>query len=341
MSRDSNSSSPQTGSQPAPGPPKGRPRIDGIRKSRAMPLGNILSDVQGRAWSCIGILTVILVYAYGNSLMSVSREWEQPEYSHGYLIPAFAAVLLWMRREPFETAIPASHRWWGVALVLLGTAMRVYANYTVRFTMDYVSFIPCLMGIFLLVGGLRALRWAAPPIAFLMFMFPLPGFLKDNLLRPLQEYATRFSVYAMQTFGIEVFRDGNVIHLEQMDMNVVDACSGLRMLTIFLALSVAIAMIVTTRPWWERLIIVVSAVPVALLVNVIRITITGMLYNLNVREEIAQHFFHDFAGWIMMPMALGFLYLELLILSHLVIETETPYSGPRPGSFAPRGPATP
>ena len=145
-------------------------------------------------------------------------------------------------------------------------------------------------------------------------MFPLPGFLKDNLLRPLQEYATRFSVYAMQTFGIEVFRDGNVIHLEKMDMNVVDACSGLRMLTIFLALSVAIAMIVTTRPWWERMIIVVSAVPVALLVNVIRITITGMLYNLNVREEIAEHFFHDFAGWIMMPMALGFLYLELQIL---------------------------
>jgi exosortase len=142
----------------------------------------------------------------------------------------------------------------------------------------------------------------------------------------------------MQTFGIEVYHDGNVIHLEQMDMNVVDACSGLRMLTIFLALSVAIAMIVTTRPWWERLIIVVSAVPVALLVNVIRITITGMLYNLNVRQEIAQHFFHDFAGWIMMPMALGFLYLELSILSRVMIETEPPSAGPRPGSFAAGGP---
>jgi exosortase len=307
-------------------------------KSGQLPLQDILGDVQKRSWIAIGILTAVLVYVYGNSLWGVASEWEQPEYSHGYLIPAFAAVLLWMRREPFEAVVPTSHRWWGVGLILFGTLVRVYAEQNVRFTVGYVSLIPCLMGIFVLVGGLRVLRWAAAPIAFLVFMFPLPGFLKDNILRPLQTLATRCSVYAMQTLGIDVFRDGNVIHLEQMDMNVVDACSGLRMLTIFLALSVAIAMIVTTRPWWERLIIVVSAVPVALLVNVIRITITGMLYNLNVNEEIAKHFFHDFAGWIMMPMALGFLYLELQILSHLVIETEPPQVGPRPGSFALKGP---
>ena len=131
------------------------PGLAGVKKSPAMPLGKVLNDVQGRAWICIGILTGILVLAYGNSLLRVWREWEQPEYSHGYLIPAFAAVLLWMRRELFETTVPASHRWWGVALLLFGTAMRVYASYTVRFTMDYVSFIPCLMGVFVLVGGLR------------------------------------------------------------------------------------------------------------------------------------------------------------------------------------------
>lgn len=301
--------------------------------------GKLNADTQTRIWTWIGLLTVVLIFSYLNSLIRVAREWEQPEYSHGYLIPAFAAVLLWLRREPFDEEVSARDRWWGVALLLFGTAMRVYGAYTVRFTVDYISIIPCLMGVFVLVGGLRALRWAGPPIAFLIFMFPLPGFMKDNLLMPLQEYATRFSVFAMQTLGIEVYREGNVIHLEKMDMNVVDACSGLRMLTIFLALSVAIAMVVTTRPWWERLIIVISAVPVALLVNVIRITITGVMYNLNVSHDIANHFFHDFAGWIMMPMALGFLYLELLILSHLIIETGPASPSPRPVGFVPKGPA--
>ena len=143
----------------------------------------------------------------------------------------------------------------------------------------------------------------------------------------------------MQTVGIEVYREGNVIHLEKMDMNVVDACSGLRMLTIFLALSVAIAMVVTTRPWWERLIIVVSAVPVAILVNIVRISITGMLYNLNVPANIAEFFFHKGAGLLMMPMAMGILYIELQILARLIIETGPPAAGPRPMAFAPRGPA--
>jgi len=101
-------------------------------------------------------------------------------------------------------------------------------------------------------------------------------------------------------------------------MGVVEACSGLRMLTIFGALAVAITL-VTDRPMWERFVIAFSAIPIALLVNTIRITVTGILH-LTVGTEIADKVFHDLAGWVMMPMALGFLYVEFQILSHLVIE---------------------
>jgi exosortase len=303
------------------------------------PSRNLIEDTQTRTWILIGVGTLLLFASYANSLYRIAMEWQQPEYSHGYLIPAFAAVLMWMRREPFEEEVPSSHRWWGVLLLLVGTAIRVYGTYTVRFTVDYISLIPSLMGVFVLVGGLRTLRWAGPPIAFLVFMLPLPGFLKDGLLRPLQTIATQFSVYAMQTLGVEVYRDGNVIHLEKMDMNVIDACSGLRMLTIFLALSVAIAMVYTARPWWERLIIVVSAIPVAVMVNVIRITITGVLYNLDVSPEVADFFFHKGAGLLMMPMAMVILFTELAILSRLIIETGPATVGPRSVGFVPRGPA--
>ena len=94
------------------------------------------------------------------------------------------------------------------------------------------------------------------------------------------------------------------------------------MLTIFIALSSAIAMILTQRPIWERFILVVSAVPIAILVNVFRITITGVLYSFNVDSELVNHIFHDWAGYLMMPMALGLLFLEMQILQRIVIESD-------------------
>lgn len=274
------------------------------------------------AWIGIGVFIVVLIFAYANSFERVLREWKTPEYSHGYLIPAFAAALLWLRRELFDRDFPNWERWVGVGVLALGILIRVYAARTVRPIIDDASFIPCVLGVFIMVGGLRVVRWAGPPICFLAFMYPMPGVLRDNILRPLQSVATKFSVYAMQTLGVETYADGNVIHLEKMEMNVVDACSGLRMLTILLALAVAMVMVLSNRPWWERLAVLLSAGPVALLVNVIRITITGLMYNMNVSSEIANKFFHDFAGYIMMPMALGLLYLEVTILSKLVIETD-------------------
>jgi exosortase/archaeosortase family protein len=101
-------------------------------------------------------------------------------------------------------------------------------------------------------------------------------------------------------------------------MGVVEQCSGLRMLTIFVALSVAITL-VTQRPLWERIVIVVSAVPIALAVNIVRITVTGILH-LTVGQELADKVFHDLAGWVMMPMALGMMYVEFQLLSHMIIE---------------------
>ena len=271
------------------------------------------------SWVLLGVLSTILVYAHWNSLVMVAATWDSAQYSHGYLVPLFAAVLLWLRREPFGE-VPTSHRWIGLGILAFAIIMRVESTRNVIFTLDNAAFIPALMGAFVMVGGLKTLRWAGPPIAFLCFMLPLPRLAVDNLLRPLQLIATHSSVFALQTLGVEAYREGNVILLENQAMNVVDQCSGLRMVTIFLALSAALAMIVTTRPWWERLTILASAVPIALAVNVIRITITGLLYNLNVNSEIAQKVFHDWAGFIMMPLALGFLFLELQLLSKLMIE---------------------
>jgi exosortase len=160
-------------------------------------------------------------------------------------------------------------------------------------------------------------RWAWAPIAFLIFMYPLPDEATRYLLGPLQTLATIVSTYALQTIGLDAFREGNQIVVGEMHLGVVDACSGLRMLTIFIALSVALVML-GDREWWENLLILASAIPIALIVNSIRITVTGLLYQV-ASSELAEMVFHDLAGWVMMPMALGMLFLLQQILAHLFV----------------------
>ncbi|MBI2824125.1 MAG: exosortase [Planctomycetia bacterium] len=265
-------------------------------------------------------LAALLILFYWNTLREVSVSWNNPEYSHGWLVPLFAAVLLWLRREPISEP-PAVERWYGVGLLSLGLVIRMAGTYIGYPYIDGISFLPALFGVFLVVGGASLLRWAGPALGFLVFMYPLPGILSRALLNPLQRVATVCSTFALQTLGVASYRSGNIIRLGEIhNLNVVDACSGLRMSTIFLALAVAITLI-TTRPWWERVIIILSAIPIALLVNIIRITVTGVLY-LTTTNEIAEVVFHDLAGWIMMPLAMGFLLLELHLLSLLFLEDE-------------------
>ncbi len=287
---------------------------------------------QIQTWAILGGLLLALIWCYWNTLTTVARAWDNPKYSHGYLVPLFTAVLIWMRREPF-VKVTDSARWSGFAVIALGLAVRLIATRLSSAVPEMYSIIPCVIGAILLVGGWPSVRWAGPAALFLVFMFPLPGVLDAGLLRPLQKLATIVSTYALQTMGIASYSEGNRIVIGEIQMGVVEACSGLRMLTIFVALAVAITL-VTDRPLWERLVIILSAVPIALLVNIIRITVTGILH-LTVGTQIANKVFHDLAGWVMMPMALGFLYVEFQVLSHLVVD-ESALGPVRIGTAPPR-----
>lgn len=269
----------------------------------------------------LAALTAALAVAYLDTLSITFEFWTKPEYSHGYLVPAFALVLLWLRYEPF-TPVPMAERWWGVAIVAGSLLLRMSVAFFSLIIPDMVTLIPALLGIFVIVGGWRALRWSWPAILFLVFMFPLPDALERGLLAPLQKFATMASTHVLQTLGLGAYREGNRIIIGELQMGVVDACAGLRMLTIFFALCTAITMVVA-MPIWQRVVIILSAIPIALLVNIIRISVTGVLY-VTTSEEVAEKVFHDLAGWVMMPMALGLLYCEYQILNHLFIEEEAP-----------------
>ncbi len=273
------------------------------------------------AWIVFGLFVVAVTYGYWNMLEYTSSYWDNPLYSHGWIVPLFAGYLFFIRRRPL-TVVEPYERWIGLAILGGSLLLRLYASYYDYNPLDRLSYVGALLGVCQMVGGTSMLRWAGPPLGFLVFMFPLPSKLELSILLNLQKVAAISSTWTLQLLGLPALRDGSRIMIDQMPLEIADACSGLRMSTIFGAMSVAVAMIIE-RPWWDRLIVLLSAIPIALVTNVIRITATALLYRLCGQEnETVNHLIHDWAGFAMMPVALGFLWLEFQILSRLTVPIE-------------------
>jgi len=267
------------------------------------------------------LLVAALGWAYWPSLLEMAERWSHdPQYSHGWLVLPFALIIVWSRRrqggsQPMEAN--------GRGLLLLSAALGLWLVGTwFHFVwIGQVSLLPALAGAVLLCCGSHVLRFAWPAILFLIFMVPLPYRLGVAMSGPLRTVGAMAGTYLLQSFGLPALREGNVIQLKDLSLDVAEACSGLRMLMIFIALSTAMALL-TNRPTWQRIIIVISAVPIALVANIVRITLTGTL--LSASETAAAHLlYHDLAGWLMMPVGLILLGMECWILARLWLEAPT------------------
>lgn len=269
-----------------------------------------------------------VVWAYWTSVTAIGERCAtDPQYSHGFLVPLFAAYLLWTRRTRLAGA-DLGPRWWGVGVVLLGASLRVVGHVYYLPWLDAASLLVVLAGFAGAGGGRPAVVWALPAVAFLAFMIPLPHRFESLLGGTAQRVATLASTYALQTLGVPAVAEGNIILLTETRLGIVEACSGLTMLVTFVAMSVAVAML-ARRAWWERAVVVLSAVPIAVMANVARITLTGVLYEAH-QGDLARAVFHDLAGWLMMPLALAALIAELSFLGRAF-----PGVGPAPEGSAP------
>lgn len=268
-------------------------------------------------------LAAVLGWCYAPTLATMADRWSSdPQYSHGFLVPLFALVILWSRR-----ALLAKARWrpslLGLPLLLGGVGLRLGAALADIEPLDALSLLPVLGGLVLLVGGWGMFRWSWPAIAFLAFMMPLPYVVETAMAYPLRRLATIVSTYVLQTSGCPAIAEGNIIHINEIPLGVEDACNGLGMLVTFFALSALLAMVVE-MPWFDRVVLVASAAPIALVANTARIAGTGLAYYHWGRDsEAAQAILHDLAGWLMMPLALALLWLEMKYLQKLfVLEAE-------------------
>jgi exosortase len=270
-------------------------------------------------WIPLGGLLVLLAWAYAPLLLILAdRWWHDPQYSHGPLVPLFSLYLVWRQREE-GVAWWGQPCWsWALALLLIALFLRALAGRLLLHQLDALTLQLSLAAVVLGSGGWLLLRRTAPAIAFLLFMVPLPYELERNVGEPLKLAATVGSTFLLQTLGQPALRDGHIILIDEVRLGVVDACSGLKMLMTFAAFSVG-AVLLMRRSRFEKLMVLLGIIPIAIVSNIVRITATG-LSHVYVRDPRLVEFLHDFHGWLMMPIGLGLLALELWVLRHLVIE---------------------
>lgn len=259
-------------------------------------------------------------WAYWPTLVGLVGQWNhKADYSHGYLVVPAALLFLWTRRESFPKA-RFTLAWPGLVVILASMGIRfVGARYYVD-AIDGWSMVVWVAGVVWLLGGWRLLRWSWPSVAFLLFMIPLPWRAERLLSLPLQGIATRLSCWILQCLGQPAIAQGNTIWLNDRQIEVIEACSGLGIFMTIVALAFAF-LVLFPRPWWQRGLIFASIVPIALVANATRIAATGMVGQY-LSSERAQKLIHDLAGLLMIPLAAGLFALVIWYLDHLVREDE-------------------
>ena len=297
------------------------------RPAVARSVEGTLSETAVKLIAIVVLLATVTGWAYWATMVDLFKDWQRnDDYSAGQLVPLVAILFLWVERKNLAAASLRPCWLGGLALLLLAQAGRAYGVLFLFESAERYSLVLAVAALVLLVAGTDVfwrMKWI---LLFLFLMVPLPGRVHNLISGPLQGFASTGSVFVLEAFGVRVSQQGNVITLnQQVPLAVAEACSGLRMLTAFIIVAVFVAYMVK-RPRWQRAVLVFSSIPVAVLCNVVRIVATAVLF-LHASSEVAEKFFHDFAGLVMMPAAVMFMFAQLWIMAMLTVDEGKP--GPK------------
>ncbi len=229
-----------------------------------------------------------------------------PDYSHGYLVPFLVGLLCWHRRDTFP-GIQLRADWTGVCLIALAIAMRVASRFIYADFLDAWSLLPLIAGVVWLFFGQRAMKWSLPAIGFLFFMIPMPFQAETLLSWNLQGIATQVSTSMLRILGQPAVYEGHVIWVNDEKILVEQACSGLRIFIGVAALAYFWAAMIK-RSWVDRLLLLATIIPLAVLVNATRITSVALFYQIY-NDERSRNTIHDLSGYVMIPVAFFLLWL--------------------------------
>jgi exosortase D (VPLPA-CTERM-specific) len=261
----------------------------------------------------IAAAVLVTCLAFSGALLELAHRWQgQEEYSHGFLIPVVTLWLLWTRRSAVRASI-GQPSWAGPALILVAGLLNITGELSGAFAFSQIGFVVALNGVVLGAGGYPLCRVTFVPIAFLLFAIPLPGFIDAELTLKLQLISSELGAFFIRLLGIPVYLDGNIIDMGNYKLQVVEACSGLRYLYPFLSLSFLAAYLFHTR-LWQRILVFLSSIPIAIGMNGFRIGLVGMLVD-RWGPQMADGALHLFEGWVVFLACAALLFGEMNLLA--------------------------
>lgn len=273
-------------------------------------------------WIAVGgsALGLLLLWSYWPTLVEMVKTWYRvQDYSHGFLIPIIAVVILIVRRERFP-GWASSRIWPGLVLVTASVVIRYFGARWFLGGVDGWSLLLALAGAVWMLLGTRVFVWALPAIAFLVFMVPLPYRFDHGLSVTLQGISTKLSCWTLQLLGQPALAEGNTIWLGDIQLGVEQACSGLRIFLSIIAIAFAYVAIVRCA-WWEKVLLLAAVIPIAMVANATRIVATALFYQV-VSSEASRHLIHNWLGYATIVWAAALFGLLLLYLRVLFREME-------------------
>jgi exosortase len=269
--------------------------------------GNTLSVTSRYAWLPYAGIALLLVVLYHRVAVKLVYDWYTiPDYSHGFLVPFFAAFLVWDKRKVLKTT-PIKQKWSGIVLIVFSIMVLILGVYGVELFTARMSFIFLLTGLIATFFGWAMVRALRFPLLVLVLAIPFPAILFNRITFPLQLLASRIASDILPLLGVPTLHEGNVIELPIMKLEVAEACSGIRSLMSLFTLAVFYGYFLekTTK---RRVILALASIPIAVTANVARIVGTGLCVQYWDPDK-ALGFFHEFSGWVMFVVSLACLYL--------------------------------
>ncbi len=280
----------------------------------AKPLG-FWEQLKGFGWQG-ALLVAVFVGLYAPVLLRLVRQWySDPDYSHGFLVPFLSAYLIWLRRDKLAAVVRRPSNW-GLVVVLFSLGVLVLGSLGAELFLTRISMLGTICGLVVYFSGWRLLRALAFPLAFLLFAIPIPSIIYNEIVFPLQFIASRFATGCLEALNLfPIMREGNVLIMPGMRLEVVEACSGIRSLMSLLALAAGYGYL-AEKSVAVRWFLFLAMIPLAIVSNGTRVMITALMTNY-IGPQAAEGFMHEFSGWVIFVVATA-LFLGLHSLTVVV-----------------------
>jgi exosortase len=259
------------------------------------------------SWWRAAVLLVLIGWLYSSIIYHLAGQWWQdPNFSHGFFVPLFSAFVLWQDRSRLAS-LPAMPSWWGLPILVAALCILVLGVMGAELFLSRVSLLLLIAGLVIFFLGWNYFRAVLFPWAFLVLMIPIPAIIFNQITFPLQLLASKVSALVLPLLGVPVLREGNVINLPAMVLEVAEACSGIRSLLSLITLAIIYGFLMETRNS-IRIALALGSLPIAVAANSLRIVGTGLLVQYWDPEK-AEGFFHLFSGWLIFVISLLMLFL--------------------------------